>query len=156
MNRLLVLAVCTAPSDIEYSGRTMPNQFTQPAKPAREPGAVQDAVRAMRQEPASLQIEEVSPAGVPMERLFLQARQAANRADSHVANVVAANHCEYMKVKSVLRILKDDGWVIERTRGSHRQLKHPARRGTVTVSGRPGIDVPPGTLNSILKQAGLK
>jgi predicted RNA binding protein YcfA (HicA-like mRNA interferase family) len=61
-----------------------------------------------------------------------------------------------MKVRTVLRILKEDGWVIARTRGSHRQLKHPDKPGTVTVSGKPGIDVPPGTLNSILKQAGLK
>jgi predicted RNA binding protein YcfA (HicA-like mRNA interferase family) len=61
-----------------------------------------------------------------------------------------------MKVSKILRLLKDDGWVIERTRGSHRQLRHPAKPGTVTVSGKPGIDVPPGTLNSILKQAGLK
>lgn len=61
-----------------------------------------------------------------------------------------------MKVRTVLRILIEDGWVIERTRGSHRQLKHPVKPGTVTVSGNPGIDVPPGTLNSILKQAGLK
>jgi predicted RNA binding protein YcfA (HicA-like mRNA interferase family) len=61
-----------------------------------------------------------------------------------------------MKVRAVLRILKEDGWVTERTRGSHRQLKHPDKPGTVTVSGKLGIDVPPGTLNSILKQAGLK
>jgi predicted RNA binding protein YcfA (HicA-like mRNA interferase family) len=61
-----------------------------------------------------------------------------------------------MKVREVLRLLKDDGWVIERTRGSHRQLRHPTKPGTVTVSGKPGIDIPPGTLNSILKQAGLK
>ncbi len=61
-----------------------------------------------------------------------------------------------MKVRAVLRILKEDGWVIQSTRGSHRQLKHPTKRGTVTVSGNPGIEVPPGTLNSILNQARLK
>lgn len=59
-------------------------------------------------------------------------------------------------MRAVLRMLIDDGWIIERTRGSHRQLKHPTKPGTVTVSGKPGIDIPPGTLNSILKQAGLK
>jgi len=59
-----------------------------------------------------------------------------------------------MKVKAVLKLLKDDGWVVTRTRGSHRQLKHPTKPGTGTVSGKPGIDIPPGTLNSILKQAG--
>jgi predicted RNA binding protein YcfA (HicA-like mRNA interferase family) len=61
-----------------------------------------------------------------------------------------------MKVRVVLQILKEDGWEIERTRGSHRQLKHAIKRGTVTVSGKLGIEVPPGTLNSILKQAWLK
>jgi predicted RNA binding protein YcfA (HicA-like mRNA interferase family) len=61
-----------------------------------------------------------------------------------------------MKVKEVLRLLEDDGWYLARTKGSHRQFKHRKRLGTVTVSGKPSIDVPPGTLNSILKQAGLK
>ncbi|NNF67229.1 MAG: type II toxin-antitoxin system HicA family toxin [Gammaproteobacteria bacterium] len=61
-----------------------------------------------------------------------------------------------MKVRELLRLLKTDGWILVRTRGSHRQLRHPLKQGTVTVAGKPGIDVPPGTLNSILKQAGLK
>jgi len=61
-----------------------------------------------------------------------------------------------MKVKEVIKLLEDDGWYLARTRGSHRQLKHPTKPGTVTVSGKPSVDVPPGTLNSILKQAGLK
>jgi predicted RNA binding protein YcfA (HicA-like mRNA interferase family) len=61
-----------------------------------------------------------------------------------------------MKVKEILRLLESDGWFLARTRGSHRQLKHREKPGTVTVSGKPSIDVPPGTLNSILKQAGLK
>ena len=41
-------------------------------------------------------------------------------------------------------------------RGSHRQFKHPSKPGTVTVSGNPSVEIPPGTLNNILKQAGLK
>ncbi|MGE3270185.1 MAG: type II toxin-antitoxin system HicA family toxin [Chloroflexota bacterium] len=61
-----------------------------------------------------------------------------------------------MKVRDILRRLQDDGWYIDRIRGSHRQLKHPSKPGTVTVAGRPGIDVPPGTLASILRQAGLR
>ena len=39
---------------------------------------------------------------------------------------------------------------------SHRQLRHAVKKGTVTVAGKPSVDVPPGTLNSVLKQAGLK
>jgi len=61
-----------------------------------------------------------------------------------------------MKVRVLLRLLKNDGWVLVRMRGSHRQFKHPSKQGTVTVSGKPGVDMPPGTLNSILKQAGIK
>ncbi|RMF16345.1 MAG: addiction module toxin, HicA family [Candidatus Dadabacteria bacterium] len=60
-----------------------------------------------------------------------------------------------MKVREVLRRLHEDGWEIARTRGSHRQLKHPTKTGLVTVAGKPSHDVPPGTLNSIFKQAGL-
>jgi predicted RNA binding protein YcfA (HicA-like mRNA interferase family) len=61
-----------------------------------------------------------------------------------------------MKVKEVIKLLEDDGWYLARTKGSHRQFKHPAKSGTLTVAGKPNVDVPPGTLNSILKQAGLK
>lgn len=61
-----------------------------------------------------------------------------------------------MKVRDVMSLLKSNGWSVARTRGSHRQLKHPTRKGTITVAGRPGVHMPPGTLNSILKQAGLK
>lgn len=61
-----------------------------------------------------------------------------------------------MKVGEVLKLLHDDGWVLVVTRGSHRQFKHPAKQGRVTVAGKPSDELPPGTLNSILKQAGLK
>lgn len=61
-----------------------------------------------------------------------------------------------MKVKEVLKLLEEDGWYVVRATGSHRQLKHPTKSGTVTLAGKPSLDVPPGTLNSILKQAGLK
>ena len=61
-----------------------------------------------------------------------------------------------VKVRDLIRLLEDDGWYLTRTKGSHRQFKHQTKGGTVTVAGKPNIDVPPGTLNSILKQAGLK
>jgi predicted RNA binding protein YcfA (HicA-like mRNA interferase family)/predicted RNase H-like HicB family nuclease len=61
-----------------------------------------------------------------------------------------------MKVGEVVRILHDAGWVLVRVRGDHRQFKHPDRQGLVTVPGKLSDDVRPGTLNSILKQAGLK
>jgi predicted RNA binding protein YcfA (HicA-like mRNA interferase family) len=49
-----------------------------------------------------------------------------------------------------------DGWRLVRTKGSHRQFRNPSKRGIVTVAGKPSLDLPPGTLASILKQAGLK
>jgi predicted RNA binding protein YcfA (HicA-like mRNA interferase family) len=61
-----------------------------------------------------------------------------------------------VKVKEVIKILEEDGWYLARTKGSHRQFKHPNKSGAVTVSGKQSIDVPRGTLNSILKQAGLR
>jgi predicted RNA binding protein YcfA (HicA-like mRNA interferase family) len=61
-----------------------------------------------------------------------------------------------MKVSELMRLLEKDGWFLARQRGSHRQLHHPTKKGTVTVAGKPSVDVPPGTLNSILKQAALK
>jgi predicted RNA binding protein YcfA (HicA-like mRNA interferase family) len=53
-------------------------------------------------------------------------------------------------------MLERDGWKLARTKGSHRQFKHSIKSGTVTVAGKPSLDVPRGTLNSILEQAGLK
>ena len=61
-----------------------------------------------------------------------------------------------VKVKEVIELIEDVGWQKVRTKGSHRQFQHPSKSGTVTVSGKMSIDIPPGTLNSILKQAGLK
>jgi predicted RNA binding protein YcfA (HicA-like mRNA interferase family) len=61
-----------------------------------------------------------------------------------------------VKVRDVLKLLEDDGWYLVRTRGSHRQYKHPTKAGLVTLPGKTGDDLAPGTLNSIFKQAGLK
>jgi len=61
-----------------------------------------------------------------------------------------------MKVKDVIKILKNNGWELKRTRGSHRQFKHSSKPGTVTVAGKLSIDIPPGTLKSISKQSGIE
>lgn len=60
------------------------------------------------------------------------------------------------KVRDAIRLLGQHGWVLVRTRGSHRQYKHLDRAGLVTIAGKPNDDLAPGTWNSILKQAGLK
>ena len=61
-----------------------------------------------------------------------------------------------MKVRDVIRLLEAGGWFLVETRGSHRQYKHPRKTGRVTIAGKQSEDLAPGTLNSILKQAGLK
>jgi predicted RNA binding protein YcfA (HicA-like mRNA interferase family) len=61
-----------------------------------------------------------------------------------------------MKIRDVIKKLEEDGWQLDRMVGSHRQYRHPNKPGTVTVAGHPGNDIPPGTLNSVWKQAGLK
>jgi predicted RNA binding protein YcfA (HicA-like mRNA interferase family) len=61
-----------------------------------------------------------------------------------------------MKVNEILIMLKNDGWYLVATRGSHRQFKHPSKSGRVTVPGKPGDDLAPVTLKSIFKQAKIK
>lgn len=59
------------------------------------------------------------------------------------------------KVRDAIRMLTAHGWTVVRQRGSHRQLRHPDRRGVVTIAGHPNDDLPPGTWASTLNQAGL-
>jgi len=61
-----------------------------------------------------------------------------------------------MKIRDIIKLLEKDGWFLVTTKGSHRQYKHPTKSGRVTVPGKLGDDIAPGTLNSILKQSGLK
>ena len=63
-----------------------------------------------------------------------------------------------MKYRDLIKKIEAEGWVHESTKGSHMQFGHPTCPGKVTVpgGGKLSREVPPGTLNSILKQAGLK
>lgn len=62
-----------------------------------------------------------------------------------------------MKCKEIIRLIERDGWYIVRTKGSHKQYKHPVKPGLVTIAcHKESDDMAPGTLNSILKQAQLK
>ncbi|MDL1969510.1 MAG: type II toxin-antitoxin system HicA family toxin [Candidatus Desulfofervidaceae bacterium] len=61
-----------------------------------------------------------------------------------------------MKVREVIKLIEQDGWFLARQKGSHRQYKHLFKKGLVTIAGNLNDDLAPGTLKSILKQAGLK
>ena len=84
-------------------------------------------------------------------------RPAAGHPDSEPSCPAAAiGSADAMKVREVLRLLRDDGWFEVATRGSHMQFKHATKTGRVTVAGHPNDDLAPGTLKSILEQAKLK
>jgi predicted RNA binding protein YcfA (HicA-like mRNA interferase family) len=59
-------------------------------------------------------------------------------------------------VRDIIKQIEADGWYLARTRGSHRQYKHPTKPGLVTVPGKPSDDLAIGTSNNILKQAQLR
>lgn len=62
-----------------------------------------------------------------------------------------------MKYKKVIKLIESDGWYVTRQKGSHRVFKHAVKKGIVIIAGHKLSDeVPDGTLNAILKQAGLK
>jgi predicted RNA binding protein YcfA (HicA-like mRNA interferase family) len=61
-----------------------------------------------------------------------------------------------VKVGEVITLLEREGWELSRTRGSHRQYKHPERPGKVTIAGKPSDALHPKTLASIMRQAGLE
>ena len=61
-----------------------------------------------------------------------------------------------MEVREVVDLLKHNGWHLVANWESRRQYKHPTKLGRVTAAGKMNDDLAPGTLNSILKQVGLK
>lgn len=60
------------------------------------------------------------------------------------------------KIRKVIKMIENDGWYLARISGDHRQYKHKDKTGLVTISGHLDDDIGKGTLNSVLKQAGLK
>jgi len=61
-----------------------------------------------------------------------------------------------LRVRDVIKLIEKDGWYLARTKGSHRQYKHPFKKGLVTIAGKLDKDVMPKTLKSILRQARLE
>ena len=94
------------------------------------------------------------------KREFWKAERRAQQ--EQAAQDATSEHREYdpapmpTKVQELITRLEADGWYQVRQKGSHRQYHHASKAGTVTIAGKPSIEVPPGTLSSILKQAGLK
>ena len=60
-----------------------------------------------------------------------------------------------MHSRELIKRLQKDGWYEVNQVGSHKQFKHPTKKGRVTVP-HPSRDIPTGTLKSIEKQAGIK
>ncbi|MBE7505472.1 MAG: type II toxin-antitoxin system HicA family toxin [Planctomycetia bacterium] len=62
-----------------------------------------------------------------------------------------------MKYRELKERIEKDGWQHVRTTGSHLHFRHPTKKGVVTIpgGGKLGRDIPPGTLRSVLRQAGL-
>ena len=61
-----------------------------------------------------------------------------------------------MKVREIIKMIEAEGWFMVRMKGSHRQFKHTVRRGLVTIAGNLNNELAKGTLNSVLRQSGLK
>ena len=61
-----------------------------------------------------------------------------------------------IKVGEIIKMLEKDSWFLHRQKGSHRQYKHPDKKGTVTVNGKPSEVLSQMLLHSIFKQAGWK
>lgn len=60
-----------------------------------------------------------------------------------------------MSSTELIRVIEDDGWYLVNVKGSHHHFKHQTKKGKVTIP-HPKKDLPQGTINVILKQAGLK
>lgn len=59
-----------------------------------------------------------------------------------------------MSSKDLMKLLKQDGWYLDRIKGSHYHFKHPSKKGLVTLP-HPRKDLPQKTVDSIFRQAGL-
>ena len=69
--------------------------------------------------------------------------------------LTASTGMKMTKALEVIKLIESDGWMVVRTKGSHRQYKHPNKSGRVTIPFHSGVDLPNSTVQSILKQAGI-
>lgn len=61
-----------------------------------------------------------------------------------------------MDSREIIRRLEREGWVLDRTRGSHHIYKHPDRPNALVVVPHPKKDFAKGTLLSIMRSAGWR
>ena len=61
-----------------------------------------------------------------------------------------------MRVRDAIKLIEADGWRLVSIKGSHRQIKHPFKRGRVTIAGKLDMNLHLKTLKSILKQADIE
>ena len=61
-----------------------------------------------------------------------------------------------VKVGDAIKRIEAADRELARTRGSHRQYRHPERPGLVTIAGKPSDTLHPRTWASIMRQAGTK
>jgi predicted RNA binding protein YcfA (HicA-like mRNA interferase family) len=101
-------------------------------------------------------LPELSCKAFPEKTIAAEATPTECRGDFPTHFGAQARYNSGMKVRAVIRRLKDEGWNLDRRKGSHRQFKHPFRKGLVTVPGKPGDGLAPGTPSSIFMQAGWK
>jgi predicted RNA binding protein YcfA (HicA-like mRNA interferase family) len=100
----------------------------------------------------------LSPAGEKELQKCIERSKAANSLSSEpqARQHALKRRLPVREVRDAIRLIEADGWYLDRIRGSHRQYKHPSKRGLVTIAGKPGDELAPGTKSSILKQSGLK
>ncbi len=60
-----------------------------------------------------------------------------------------------MKVRDVIKKLKEDGWVLVRTEGDHQNFRKEGTPNVVTVAGHDRDDITPGVLSDIRRKSGL-
>jgi predicted RNA binding protein YcfA (HicA-like mRNA interferase family) len=72
-----------------------------------------------------------------------------------ISHITVENWGYGMDSRTILKLIKADGWYEVGKKGSHVQLKHPTKPGKVTVA-HPEKDLPIGTVKSIQQQSGVK
>jgi predicted RNA binding protein YcfA (HicA-like mRNA interferase family) len=96
---------------------------------------------------------DVRPSFVGPKRPFKRLKSPLQSGHLPQYSLVCIIHT--MQSRVLIKLLQDDGWKLQRTRGSHHQFVHPIKQGTITVP-HPKKDLGKGLVQAIRKQAGMK